>query len=456
MHPGANENQPLWSKYEGIKPFIKEDTPLDQTTIQNRYDYSATIIDGTRQEALDRSFNQALYTGLVDFTKNTRVDHVDPVSETDPISKNIAHSYKPSQDTTTEFINLYLSAMDKHDIIGLAGFSHTTPLEAMMTHKPAGGNELEALVTCSSPDITKMVNETGIIMLDSDVHNNQNIVSVLFRADQAAFLSALGTCQYFYNNLGIYHKHHEPLSVGIFGGVPMTTVTVYMGGFQRGIEFFNYAILRQKLLGGNGDTEEKGVNCGDYDYFMHPDQESYNSKEFFNLINHSKHREELLNLSRDKDGMLEYFTKYRNDLYDEFSIKCIDLGDPSTHFTGTFGAGDAIGISKQFLNRGASAIVAVAGPQSLDVAQEIANQHSKCIVVGVDSPMEESDYQRYHPNCDDSTKTKPNLNDPYMDQTKGVDGSISAEANAIIKFSAIKDIRTITTKIVRLCASGLN
>ena len=466
LHPCTDPNPDranhLWDKHKDIQPFETE--PLtDPNVINARYNYTSTVIDGTRQETLDRSFNESQYTGLVDFTKNTRVDHVDPPSETDPVRKNIAHSYKPSQDTTTEFINLYLSVMREHDVIGLAGFSHTTPLNALMSHKPKGGNKLTPLVYAVNDDITKMLSEKGIIMLDSNVHNNQNIASVQFRADQGAFLSALATCQYFYNNLDTYHKNYENISIGMFGGVPMTTVTVYMGGFQRGIEFFNRAILKEKLLSGTHKEEwSDQVNSGAYDYFKNIP--SYNGKEFENLVEHSKHREEIIEL-KDKgaEGLEQYKDEYRDDLYDEFSIKSIDLGGPSTHFTGTFSAGDAIGISKQFLNRGASAIVAVAGPQSLDAAQEIANQHSKCIVIGVDSPMEDSDYQRYHAGCSDSTRTKPNLNDPYVDKTMGIDSQgnpnpedRSAEANAIIKFSAIKDIRTITTKITRLCASGLN
>ncbi|MCQ3907514.1 MAG: hypothetical protein MJ219_01895 [Mycoplasmoidaceae bacterium] len=98
-----------------------------------------------------------------------------------------------------------------------------------------------------------------------------------------------------------------------------------------------------------------------------------------------------------------------NQLHDEYQIRLIKLGNIATHFTGSFAAGDAIGMTKQFLNRGAQALLVVGGPQSVDAAQEIKNQNSNCILIGVDTSMEDSDYQRLHAGC---TTGEYNKDDP--------------------------------------------
>lgn len=437
----------LCENYNALSMDTVEGTPLPSPYFSKaRYGYTSMIIDGATHTTMDRSFNQSLYAGLVDFNKNYTVDHVDPETEADVINKNVANAYKPSQDNTTEFINIYLAAMDKHSVIGLAGFNHSTPLNSMMVHKQIKGKDKILEGPASNPDTetNKLLNSKGFILIDSNVPNNQCVASVMFRADQPGFLAAMATCQYLYNNLDIYHAHHEPLSVGMFGGVQIPTVTIYMGGFQRGVELFNYAVLHQAILarGAKNYFEDGGT--------------SYDAQAFIDLVDHSEYRDEIYKLPLNTEGLITFNAEYAEKMETEFSIKMIKLGDSSTHFTGTFVAGDAIGITKQFLNRGASAIIAVAGPQSLDAAQEIANQQSKCIVVGVDTAMEDSDYQRYHVGCGESTRTKPNPKDKYMDKTVAEDQSVSQQANAIIKFSAMKDIRTVTKKITRLCALGQN
>lgn len=438
----------LWEKAGAMELTTPEGSKISDNAIKARYNYSAMIIDGASHTNLDRSFNQSLYTGIIDFIKNHNVENVESETLNDPIKHNVAHAYRPAQDNTAEYMNIYLSSIFMHDVLCLAGFNHATPLSELMVHEPAGGNKLQAFATNPTAETNKMLNETAFILEDSNDPNNQNVASVQFRADQPAFLTAVATCQYFYNNLDMYHSKGEPLSVGMFGGVAIPTVTIYMGGFQRGIEFFNHYILEDRI-----------IDMGSRYYFNMEPPPTENDPDliwFQKLIDHSKYNSELKELSLDDDGYITFNNEYKEKILNEFGIKVISLGKSANHFTGTFVAGDAIGVTKQFLNRGASAIIAVAGPQSLDAAQEIANQGSKCIVIGVDTAMEESDYQRYHIGCDESTKRKPNLNDKYMDQTKADDGSVSEQANAIIKFSAVKDMRSVTKKINRLCAEGLN
>lgn len=457
LSPETGEH--LWDDYNTLEMSKPEGEELSDATYTERYNYASIVIDGATHTTMDRSFNQSLYQGLVDFIHNERCDHCDPETGKDPKNEYIAKAWKPSQDNTTDFINTYISAIRQNDVLGLAGFNHSTPLSTMMIHKNLDDGSVDPLASNADSEVNKMCNETAFILLDSNIANNQNIASVQFRADQPGFLSGLATCQYLINNLDMYHDKFQDLAVAAFGGVPIPTVIDYIGGFQRGIEFFNYKVITSSLETGRELYFGKEEYTNGDPAYIKARGETFNS-----LLEHSKYKEEIEAIKNDESLLtpdakiakydeLEYGVK----LFEEFSIKMIKLGDFGTHFSGTFAAGDAIGITKQYLNRGASAIIAVAGPQSLDASQEIRNQKSKAIVIGVDTAMEDGDYQRYHAGCDESTKLNQNKNDPFMDKTvSSEDGSYSEQSNAIIKFSAIKDLRNVSNKITRLCAEGKN
>ncbi|MBQ0045744.1 MAG: BMP family ABC transporter substrate-binding protein [Mycoplasma sp.] len=449
----GNDAVPLWDGIGDRKLQIdKVEGDPTYNAYEQRYKYASLVIDGAAHSTMDRSFNQSLYQGLVDFIHNEHCDHCDAETGKDPEKQFIAKSWKPSQDTTTDFINTYVTAIRENDVLGLAGFNHTTPLSTMMQHKE-DGDVVDKFASNSDPEINKYCNSTAFILLDSNIANNQNIASVQFRADQPGFLAGLATCQYLMNNLDLYHDKFQDIAVAAFGGVAIPTVTIYIGGFQRGIELYNYCVISGSL-----DTAPKY-------YFASttpiPSWEKTRLDTFNNLIKHSKYKADVEAIANDTSLSTEQkVEKFNTDcwqnIYDEFSIKMIKLGGFDTHFSGTFAAGDAIGITKQYLNRGASAIIAVAGPQSLDASQEIRNQNSKAIVIGVDSAMEDGDYQRYHHGCDESSKTQKVESDPYVDATIAPDNSCSPQANSIIKFSAVKDLRNVGNRITRLCAEGKN
>ena len=86
---------------------------------------------------------------------------------------------------------------------------------------------------------------------------------------------------------------------------------------------------------------------------------------------------------------------------------------------------------KQFLNRDASAIIPVAGPQIVDAVNEIKNQNATCFVIGIDTACEDGDIQKKMSYCD---KT--------IDKLK----QHSKQQNNIIKFSALKNIGHIAKK----------
>jgi basic membrane lipoprotein Med (substrate-binding protein (PBP1-ABC) superfamily) len=76
--------------------------------------------------------------------------------------------------------------------------------------------------------------KAGYILLDANTPEDRNIASVIFRADQAAFLTGIAICQYLNDNFDEYSS--GGLRVGSFGGIAIPSVTIYMGGLEYGIE----------------------------------------------------------------------------------------------------------------------------------------------------------------------------------------------------------------------------
>lgn len=66
-------------------------------------------------------------------------------------------------------------------------------------------------------------------MCDGDVIDNQNVACVSFLADQSVFLTGIACCVELLKNAEIYHKNGREMSVGIFGGLMIPTVLVFMG-----------------------------------------------------------------------------------------------------------------------------------------------------------------------------------------------------------------------------------
>lgn len=391
---------------------VRELMPSKYAWEKHRLEYCSMVLDGAAHSELDRSFNQSVLQGLADFCRNKKN------AALDQDIRSLA--FKPGQDTTQFFQDIYRTICQSRRVLALPGFVHVTPLESLGSR-----DESEDTGIVHYPG-ERNIDGTVFILIDGNIPNNQNVASVLFRSDQPAFLSAISTAMYFLNNLDTYHSNYQDLAVGVYGGTPIPTVVIYMGGFQRGIEFFNEFILKQILADLRACLDTKP----DYTFDNYP----YAKK----IMESSKYKEELDNWAnieptrRDELLDIEFGTGL---LYDEFNIKLIKLGDFNTLFTGSFAAGDAIGITKQLLNRGASAILPVAGSQTVDSTQEVASQKSNCTILGVDSAMEDGDAQRAL---------------PFEDKTEAPDGSKSDHKGDSIKFSAVKDMTTVVNKICEL------
>jgi basic membrane lipoprotein Med (substrate-binding protein (PBP1-ABC) superfamily) len=112
-------------------------------------------------------------------------------------------------------------------------------------------------------------------------------------------------------------------------------------------------------------------------------------------------------------------------------VQLINLGNSRSFFSDSFNAGDGRLLAQELLQRGADAIFPVVGPQAPDVAREIKSRGSSAIIVGVDVPQE-----------NDNTV---NFKSVYTDKRKN---------DMTVKFSAVKNIANVTSKILSLSYAG--
>ena len=358
---------------------------------KNRRESMVLICDSSNSIALDKSFAQSLYHGLVQYINNDNtIDHNQLKND----GENSAYWTRPTQDSSLFFQSIYDEVAKKRKVIHLCGFNHITPLNSIGEIKTNNDGKKYKFFDSD-------FGNAAYILYDGDISNNQNIASVSFRADQSAFLTGIACCVELLKNAETYHKNGREMAIGIFGGVMIPTVLVFMGGIERGIELFNNHIL-PNIIGGIVNNDPKTI------------------ADFPNLKK-----------TAQTEWKIENKKKLIDELIDEFSIKIISLGKQSSHFSGSFTCGDAIGLVKQFLNRDASAIIPVAGPQIVDAVNEIKNQNATCFVIGIDTACENGDIQKKMSYCD---KT--------IDKLK----QHSKQQNNIIKFSALKNIGHIAKK----------
>jgi basic membrane lipoprotein Med (substrate-binding protein (PBP1-ABC) superfamily) len=125
---------------------------------------------------------------------------------------------------------------------------------------------------------------------------------------------------------------------------------------------------------------------------------------------------------------LQEFCHYFNcdqDELEKHKVKFISLGKQDSYFSGNFTQGDGRSVVQELLAKKVSAIMPVAGPQTFDCTQEIINQHSHAVVIGVDTAQE---------------------NDPTVQrESHYVDKNNNQQ---VIKFSAQKNITNMLTDIL--------
>lgn len=315
---------------------LKMDNPESDIKDHNKtFDYNELIINGSQQAVLDKSFNESVYLGTVNWDSQTQFGwNVDlqpnikmnqlnsPGNKSDPFS---ARATKPVSDDNTGFINTYTAAIENNTkSLILSGYLHEDPLRNFARVNP------------------NSFSKAGYLMIDGNIGQetySKNIASVQFRSDEAAFFAGLSACQYLVDNYdNIYSKVNDGvLSIATFGGMAIPTVTVFMGGLEWAIWTFNNFALP--------------------------------------------------NIAKEKGWTPEET--------DKRTIHLIKNGTKDAFFTGTFTIGDARLMTQELLTLGADVILPVAGPQTTDACAEIQRQGSPCRVIGVDTDQENSDLGEY-------------------------------------------------------------
>lgn len=345
------------------------------------YAYGVSIIDGSTHVALDKSFNQSIYWGLVNWVHQKDLTlPSNPWKVGDPISipidkltdtfqneyqdgKYYARISKPAADDNNGFADVYRAEVTKiknsprkKGSLLLAGYLHETPL----AHFETSYNDLYESATYT--------------LLDGS-YKSKRCASVFYRSDQSAFLSALAACQYLQDRYDtVYSKvNNGKLAVGTYGGLPIPTVQCYMGGFEWGVYIYNNYIL-PKLA----------------------------------------EKEQWDETTREKR-----------------TVGLVSVGKSDSFYSNSFLTGESKLLVQQLLMQGADAILPVSGPQTMDVVNEIRNQGSPAIAIGVDTDQENGDLGVY--------TSHSHLN--YGEK--------------IIQFSAQKDLAGVSSIIFQAKAKGI-
>jgi len=184
----------------------------------------------------DKSFNQTAYKGVQDAITKLGVDgnYLQSKQQTD-YEKNIQ-----------EFVN------QKADLIITVGFLLGPATAKMALANP---NTKFAIVDYTYPDCwpgakvgTDCGSETAV----------PNVLGLAFQTDQAAFLAG-------YLAAGM----SKTKKVGTFGGIQLPTVTIFMKGFQAGVEYWNAQKKDTVKVLGWDTKADKGLFTGT---FTEPDK----------------------------------------------------------------------------------------------------------------------------------------------------------------------------------------
>lgn len=215
-----------------------------------------------------------------------------------------------------------------------------------------------------------------------------NVSSFSFRAEQSAFLTGIAACVFLNINKEVFNGDGG-LKVGGFVGLPLVSTLDFLAGFQAGVFAFNAS-----LKNGANSSQMNSTDNGD-----------------------------------------ETKANPNNSSNDWQKVEFIDLGSNISNWaTGSFGVGDGMQISRTLVNKGADMIMAIAGPQTLDLISVAETSSRPVAVLGVDSAQEEQ-----------------NINKPFT--TLGDKKLKDAEGKEItnpkfIQFSAIKKLDSATKQVL--------
>ena len=241
----------------------------------------------------------------------------------------------PTGTSNDALIQSYLAAaVNGTKLISAPGYTHTAPITQALS-----------ITKNQNPAIYEYMNDTGFLLLDdkygSPIFNSNNeidlkvsqplwstnVASAQFRTDLGSFIVGIALGE-FLNEYQYYFATDEDqkLTYATYGGDNFSSVTSYMGGLQKGINFFNKYIVP---------------------YSKNAEGQQYLPIEQIILDN-----------------------QYQQN------------------FCGGFGTTDGNVLINEFLNRKVDALMPVAGDQTNQAVRMIKQNGLRTIVIGVDSASE--------------------------------------------------------------------
>lgn len=157
----------------------------------------------------------------------------------------------PLSSSTTDLIQSYFSAaVNGSKLLYLASYSHTVPLTKALDISEA-----------NNKPIYEYLGKTGYILIDDQygvpVFNDNgelsnvdqpiwstNVASANFRVDLGSFVTGIAVGQFLNENMEYFAPNpNDKLTWATYGGAPYSSVTSFMGGLQRGVEWFNKNVV---------------------------------------------------------------------------------------------------------------------------------------------------------------------------------------------------------------------
>ncbi len=276
------------------------------------------------------------------------------------LDKYRSYYVTPSNDTSRGFIDAYKNAVyNGAKVLLTPGFTHKDPI--IQSFKEYGD---------FFADTGLMLFDEAMSATDSGAYNTW---SITFRSDLGSIQTGIAMCMFLNYYQDVFYKDGK-LSYGIYGGLPYSSVTSFMGGIQHGVEWFN-----QNVAGKDSDVE------------INNQVVSINFKP------------------------IEWVKS--------------DIGD----FAGGFGPSQGTAISNHLITKNIDVLVPVAGPQTWTAMDQIMKLNYECVLLGVDSAMEE-----------DALNSELDFKSKYGQIGNG----------KYVQFSSLKDLSKATYRALQIVNNG--
>lgn len=365
------------------------------------YDYFAEVVVSDNTSVLaDNSFSQSTYEGYKQFMAEGTVT----VPKSNGKNGGGSGNGASSNGTETYSKEVYnLPDVDKvAQSTGLWRRPGATVAERVSTFKGSfvSGKDVMIVPGFNHEKSLKQIaldsdfRDKGFIWMDGvlpEYKNGEskesysNVSSFSFRAEQSAFLTGIAACVFLNINKEVFNGDGG-LKVGGFVGLPLVSTLDFLAGFQAGVFAFN-ASLKNNMISG------KTMNMNEVNANPNNSSKGWQKVEFVNLGSNI-----------------------------------------SNWATGSFGVGDGMQLSRNLVNLDADMIMAIAGPQTLDLISVAETSNRPVAVLGVDSAQENQ-----------------NINKPFTTlggkKLKDASGKEISDPK-FIQFSAIKKLDSATKQVL--------